>query len=230
MKEKKVQNEDDELLFEIDDDALLLNGLWGLSFLLAIFFGWLLIFGTFDNLTNSLKGIFVIVGFIYMLIISIKTIINSMDDDKKILFYKNEIIKMNHNCIINIHKIDEIYKFINTNYNKTRFRLNSLFQKLLIGNILICFILEPRLLILILFVIYIYITMIISQSIFIYIKQKEFKISLKIRTLEIYSDNKIISFVLDGTENDKKIENYFKEYANIDLSEVEQCIVFKSEK
>lgn len=229
--EKEIQNE--KILFSIDDDAYLLYKIYSLTLVVFTFLG-LFCLALFKNKTEAFYdfGIFIFFSCLGVIVYSIQIYLHLKNEKNKIDFYENKIVKCLNGQTIYLNEINEMYRFIILlNYNKFRFRFSGLFSIVYTLFWLLLFVLiiyDPKVgLIFFSILLYAYIVSIFGVSIYLYIKNKKFIFTFKVRMLEIFCKNKVMSFALDNTDNHKLIENYFKTYANINLNEIKENITFK---
>ncbi len=200
-----MKDKNDDLIFEISDDAYLHNVLFLISLGVIMFF--ILYFQTSEkSFIDNIAGVLVI----YIFVKSIRKFYQFfMKKEIKILFYKNKILKVNLSRELKIDKINEIYKFstiiLPSGAGYKKIKRVSILQK--IATILL---------------LWLFIPLSLLQNILLSIYYKKIAIQ-KLLILIGNNDDEVIIIPIPyhDKEKYKKLNDYFKTYLNTDINNLQ---------
>jgi len=192
-----MENKNDDLIFEISDDAYLHNLFFLISLGVIIFF--ILYFQTSEkNFIDNIAGVLVI----YIFVKSIRKFYQFfIKKEIKILFYKNKILKIDR--INEVYKLSTIILASGAGYKKIK-RV-SILQK--IATILL---------------LWLFIPLSLLQNILLSIYYKKIAIQ-KLLILIGNNDDEVIIIPIPyhDKEKYKKLNDYFTTYLNTDINKLE---------
>lgn len=220
-----------DLIFTIDDKAYIFTKIWTLMLMVSGLVAIYMMFGDFMTLIEHDEKFIIFYLLMTYIIVSdgIKLIYALYKKDNKIKFYKDKIVTTYKPRTISLVAISNIESFNTLFQYDGRRRLSykgitKVILNIALIGIGIMIIAYPIVLVSAVYITYFYI---LSLFIYLYLYEIKFINFYKMRMLDISENSNMITILLDGSSDDKKIKEYFQNYGNINLHNIKRKIIFR---